>query len=272
MMDQIKALVKKTPLKNVYWKLLDLRRMYQPFSLTSDEFYFKGSKEMVNGTYEPFLRELIVGNKENFGTLINIGANSGYYPCLAFANNFKNVIAVEPDKTNFKILQLNLRRNRFFQGTLLNAACSSSEGIGNLYGRNTGASLLEGWEGNVSSGGEVVKIMTLDYLFTLQNRTEKILTIIDVEGFEFEVLKGSLETLRTAENVYWVIEISLWRTINQKKVLTPFLNELFSLFQSEGYCIFGWEDQAWSMLSDGEIQNICRGAVFWPALPFLFKK
>jgi FkbM family methyltransferase len=271
-MNCIKGLVKRTPLKNLYWKFLDLKRIYQPFSLTSDEFYFKGSKEMVNGTYEPFLRELIVGNKESFETLVNIGANSGYYPCLAFANKFKTVIAVEPDMKNFEIMELNLKRNRFVQGTLVNAACSSSRGIGNLYGRDTGASLLEGWEGNVPSSGKIIKVITLDELLMLQNYSEKILTIIDVEGFEFEVLMGSLETLKNAKNFSWVIEISLWRTINQKKVLTPFLKELFSLFQSEEYCIYGWENEAWRILSDGEILDIFSGSVYWPALPFLFKK
>ena len=271
-MNYIKGLVKKTPLKNLYWKFLDLKRIYQPYCLTSDGFYFKGSKEMLHGTYEPFIRELIVGNKESFGTLVNIGANSGYYPCLAFANKFKTVIAVEPDKTNFKIMELNLKRNRFVQGILVNAACSSSRGIGNLYGRDTGASLLEGWEGNVPSGGEIIKVITLDDLLTLQNYNEKILTIIDVEGFEFEVLMGSLDTLKNAKNFCWVIEVSLWRTINQKKVLTPFLKELFTLFQSEEYCIYGWENEAWRILTSGEILDICSGSVYWPALPFLFKK
>jgi len=272
MMEHIKSLVKKTPLKNVYWKFSDLKRVYQPFSLTSDKFYFKGSMEMLNGTYEPFLRDLIVGNKENFGTLINIGANSGYYPCLALANNLNSVIAVEPDKTNFKILELNLRRNGYVQGVLINAACSSSNGAANLYGRNTGASLLEEWEGNIASDGETVKTITLDQIFTSHKKTEKTLIVIDVEGFEFEVLKGSLETLRNGESVYWVIEVSLWRTIRGNKVLTPFLGDLFSLFQTEGYRVYGWEDEIWKIVSEGEILDFCRGTVLWPALPFLFKK
>ena len=272
MMRKMKSLIKRTPLRTVYWKFLDSRRLYQSFSLTKDNFYFKGNKEMIYGTYEPFLRELIVGNNENFKTLVNIGANTGYYPCLALANDFKNVIAVEPDKTNFKILVLNMKINRFTQGSLVNAACSSSQGVASLYGRNTGASLLKGWEGNTSSDGELVEIITLDQLIAFQNHNEKMLIIIDVEGFEFEVLMGSLETLRSNQNIYWVVEVSLWRSIDGKKVLTPSLQDLFSLFEVEGYRVYIWEKEVWRILSVSEILDICQGAIFWPALPFLFKK
>jgi FkbM family methyltransferase len=272
MIKQVKTLVKGTPFGRVFWKFLDFRRLHQSFALTTDGFYFKGNKDMISGAYEPFLRELIVGNKENFSTLVNIGANTGYFPCLALANDFQNVIAVEPDEINFKILELNMKINGFTQVTLVNAACSSYNGTASLYGRNTGASLLKGWEGNTLSDGEQVKTITLDQLIIFQNPSEKMLIIIDVEGFEFEVLKGSLETLRGTESTHWVVEVSLWRSINENKVLTPFLSDLFSLFQSEDYRIYIWEEEDWRILSGSEIEEICQGAVFWPALPFLFKK
>lgn len=226
---------------------------------------------MLRGAYEPLIRELVINDYSRSRSLINIGANIGYYPCLAASRQYKKIIAVEPDNTNFRIMRSNIERNDFQNVSLINAACSSSVGFAHLWGRDTGASLVPDWEGNPADNEVKVETTTMDILFDLIPNHDSILAIIDVEGFEYEVLRGAKEVLKSKRDITWIMEVSLWRDIDGESVLSPHLSELFELMKNAGYrpymCDIGWPE-----MSDIEIEKMICGEVLWPAFPIMFKK
>ena len=226
---------------------------------------------MVHGTYEPIIKDFVIQSARSTKNLVNIGANSGYFPCIAANAGYQKVIAVEPNKINYKILNLNISKNKFFNVQTIQAACSANTGIANLWGRNTGASLLDGWEGNPTTGVVRVKTLTLDSIFESIPKNETTLTIIDVEGFEFEVMKGSTNILNDWRNVTWIVEISLWRDINGVRTLAPYLSEIFTKFLNAGYRAHACSE-GWPLISNEELDKYIKGSIDWPALPFLFKR
>jgi FkbM family methyltransferase len=271
MMSLLKSLVKRTPLASVHWFFLDMIRIFKPFRRSTDGFFFRGSTQMLRGEFEPLIREYVLSDYSRNRSLINIGANIGYYPCLAGSRHYKRIIAVEPDKTNFRIMRSNVERNEFQSTTLINAACSSSVGVANLWGRNTGASLVSDWEGNPPDNEVKVETTTLDIVFNLIPENDSILSIIDVEGFEYEVLKGAKEVLGSKRDITWIIEVSLWRSINGESILSSNLHELFELMKKAGYRVYKC-DIGWPEFSDIEIKRMIDGEIIWPAFPIMFRK
>jgi len=227
---------------------------------------------MVNGKFENYLCTFVANNQSSFTTLVNVGANVGIYPCIALQNNYENVLAIEPNRSNFKIMKANIRRNGWAKKVeLLNVGCAGESGTGILFGRNTGASLIPFWEGNIASKGVEIDTVTLDSLLMPFALHKKTLVIIDVEGFEFEVIRGSTLAMESTGSFSWLIEVSLYRSIDGKESLTPGLENFFSKFLNLGYSVLVY-DSAWRQLSEEEITFYTSGEVFWPALPFLFQK
>jgi FkbM family methyltransferase len=267
-----KSVVKKTVFASAYWRLADLKRTLGRFHKSIYGFRFKGPVDMLNGKFEPYLSSYVSMNTAGFAKLVNIGANVGIYPCIALQHNYKQVVAVEPDRVNFRILEQNIARNGWSsRTTLMNVACSQFSGFSQIFGRGTGASLIPMWEGNANSDGVPIRTVTLDSILVNVEPGEKTLVLIDVEGYEFDAIKGASQALKQPDTFVWLIEVSLYRSIGGSLKLSPELGEFFSSFLKLGYQAFVW-DSDWRHLSESAIQKYCRGEVVWPALPFLFQK
>ena len=85
------------------------------------------------------------------------------------------------------------------------------------------------------------------------------------------MLKGAQGVLKSARNITWIIEVSLWRNVKGESILSPFLFDLFELFRNSGYrpykCDIGWPE-----IDEAEVKKMIQGEIFWPAFPILFKK
>lgn len=184
-------------------------RFNRRFRKTVFGFKFKGSNAMINGSFEK--KETLFFNKyiSNYEVFINIGANVGYYVLNALNSNKKiNVIAFEPIINNYKLLIKNVSINNFNNRVKAeNIALGNKNKIVKIYGNTTGASLIKGWANNPVNSFEKVKLYKLDTFLSIKKINllrKKTFMMIDVEGFELEVLKGAKSMLKDVKPTLFV--------------------------------------------------------------------
>lgn len=150
--------------------------------------------------------------KINSKILIDIGANIGFYSIL-FSDRFERVYSFEPNERNFKVLRKNIGNNKLKNIQVFNFGLGENEEV--LIGNsNTKGELFQTSGFAISKDnkkGERVIIKKGDDFLQFKNKT---LTIkIDVEGFEFFVLKGLKSTLI---NNWCILQIEIWEKNNDE--------------------------------------------------------
>lgn len=188
---------------------------------------------MESGDFEPVETRHIKRLVEGVGTVVNVGANIGYYCCLAL-NEGKKVVAFEPMPSNHKYLF----RNVFINGWSKDFECypialSQEIGLIEIFGAGTGASLIRGWAGQNFS--TIVPVSTLDVVLGERFLAERILIIVDVEGAEYEMLKGASKLLFSDVSPIWFVEISVRDHQPEGVEINPNLLKTFELFLNNGY-------------------------------------
>ena len=206
-------------------------------------FRFNGNPLMVSGNFEPketrLVRELI----KDVDCVINVGANTGYYACLALHAG-KSIIAFEPLPENLHFLLRNIRANGWQSSAqVFPMALSNQAGILEIYGGGTGASLIEGWAQNASDEVILVPTTTLDAILDGRfNNNEKLLLIVDIEGAEKMMLDGASKILNQSPKPIWIVEITSHEHQPKGVFVNPFLLETFQLFWNAGYEAYSIEE------------------------------
>ncbi len=164
----------------------------------------------------------LLSKKINSEILIDIGANIGFYSIL-FSDLFAQIYSFEPNERNFKVLKKNIENNKLKNIKILNFGLGEKKEV--LIGNsNTKGELIQtsGFALNKDNKkGERVLVKKGDDVLQFKN---KILTIkIDVEGFEFFVLKG---LKRTLINNLCILQIEIWKKNN---------DEVYKFLKSLGY-------------------------------------
>jgi FkbM family methyltransferase len=216
----------------VYRSLRDERAALAPALTTPFGFKLAGNRSMASGIFEKEEIDLFVKYLQRASTCIDIGANIGLYTCLA-ASHGKHVVAIEPLPSNLKFLYRNLVRNDFAEVEVFPLALSSSGGIIRMFGDGTAASLLPGWAGTSDKSYKIVPVSTLDIIVNARFDGLPLLIKLDVEGFEFEVLKGGQRTLSLDPRPAWLVEISL--NEHFPGGLNDRFYETFEMFWRHGY-------------------------------------
>jgi len=203
----------------------------KPDYIESLGFNFTSQEQMINGDFEIEETRLIKKLLPNVEMVINIGANVGYY-CLLALKLDKRVIAFEPNRLNVDILLKNVKVNGWEDRIeIFPLALSDKPGVLPMYGANTGASLIKGWAGQTNN--TLVPTNTMDNIFG--NRfNDKCLVIIDIEGAEYNCLRGASFLLNNKQCIYF-IEISVSEHQPKDVVINPNLESTFRLFYDEGY-------------------------------------
>ena len=154
----------------------------------------------------------LFSKKINSEILIDIGANIGFYSILS-SSRFGQIYSFEPNERNFKVLKKNIENNKLKNIKILNFGLGENEEV--LIGNsNTKGKLFQtsGFAINKDNKkGERVLVKKGDDILQFKNKT---LTIkIDVEGFEFFVLKGLKNNLI---NNSCVLQIEIWEKNNDE--------------------------------------------------------
>lgn len=173
------------------------------------DFWYREDDKFVGqrialGKYEPYLTKLMLGKINKNDVILDIGANIGYYTVL-MADKVKKVIAIEPDPTNFEILQKNIKENKLKNVVAVQAALGNENKKMGIYESKENYGDHRMW----GKGKENLTVFCRrldDLLKELQE--EKVDFIkMDVQGFEAEVIKGGekmfLENKPTMFFEYW---------------------------------------------------------------------
>ncbi len=164
--------------------------------------------------------------------VVDIGAHIGLYTIISSKRVGTNgkVIAIEADPGNFEMLNRNIKLNQLTNVIALNYAAYSKETKIKLYlpsgesGFTKYNTIVSDWANNEDKFVEV-NANTLDYLLQLnQIREEEVNWIkIDVEGAEFEVLKGATNVLSKSKDIALLMELHGPPNVYRPKV-QEFLN------------------------------------------------
>jgi FkbM family methyltransferase len=193
-------------------------------------------QKMLRGDFEPDELKLLQELLTTADVFVDVGANIGYYVCLA-RHAGKHVIAVEPQAKNLRLLYKNIEENAYSDVEVFPMGVSDSPGLVTLFGPSgTGASMIPGWAGQRTGYKTVMPVTTLDILMRGRFPGKKMVVKIDVEGAEYRVLEGAADLLSREPQPTWMIEICL-DEYHPKGVNENFL-PTFELFWRNGYEAF----------------------------------
>lgn len=205
------------------------------FKLTSG--FHPAYELMRTGRFEIDETALICRLLENVDQFVDVGANLGYYTCLALKAG-RPVLAFEPQQQNLQCLFQNLQSNGWpDRAEIFPLALSDQPGLLSLYGASgPSASLVKHWAGYSSRHSRVVPVNTLDNVLAGRFPDQRLLIKIDVEGAEYRVLSGARATLTRRVKPLWIIEICLQEFHPEGR--NPDFGRIFELFFENGYTAY----------------------------------
>jgi len=196
-------------------------------------FSLAGDPAMVRPSWEAEEIAAFCELMESCDTVVDIGANVGFYSCLAAARG-QHVIAIEPSPRNLKFLYRNLWENRFDHVEVFPLGLAARCGLGRIYGFGGISSFVPGWAQAREASSHLAPLATLDTMVAHRFEGKKLLIKMDVEGFELDVLAGAAATLDLTPKPTWLIEILLRDDVIPGGVSRSF-KETFEVFWERGY-------------------------------------
>lgn len=231
-----KQVLKRFPRMNAAYRAFrESRHLQQQPVSTSMGFLFSGNRQMQAGEFEPHETELICQLLDEAKVFINVGANIGYYCCIALQRH-KHVVAFEPVPSNLALLLKNLEMNGWeTDAEVFPMALGETSGIIKIFGGGTGASLIPGWAGQAANEATRVPISTLDLTLAHRFEGQRCLVLVDIEGAELGMLRGATKLLHNAPKPIWVVEITVGEHQPAGVQVNPDLYATFELFDKAGY-------------------------------------
>jgi len=189
---------------------------------------------------EPLEMQQMKLNIKNGDVVIDIGANIGLYtlPISKFVQENGKVFAFEPHPKNFEILQKNVTINNIKNIILENKAVSNHNGNAKLFAswvkNDDGTCKLFRIKGQPSDFTDTT-VVSLDNYFHNKELIDKISFVkIDVEGVEFDVLKGMEKILQTNSKIQLILEFIPRQLVNYgtdpKEMLDFLISKGFKIY------------------------------------------
>lgn len=159
---------------------------------------------LISREYEPLETNKIRSLVKEGDTVIDAGANIGYYTILlskAVGSSGK-VYAFEPEAACFKLLKRNIEENSCKNVVLINKALSNKEGKIKFYIDEKDKGLSSMFENKKRASTEVNTEATL-----LDKEVTEVVDFMkmDIEGAELNGLKGATTLLKTCKKI--IIEV-----------------------------------------------------------------
>lgn len=181
---------------------------------------------LVTSKYEQYFDNALKSQILPSDVVFDVGANIGFYT-KAFAILCKKVVAVEPDPSTAEILANNLKGDRHSPNVhIINKALGAENGI--LKFRSQGAGHVT--NAIDATGNLDVEVLTMDNLCSQLGLWPDVIKM-DVEGYEYEVLKGSRKALLEAR----VIGIEVHSAVLEHRGLRRPLKEIQRFLQQAGF-------------------------------------
>lgn len=260
----IKPIIERFPkLAVIYRYMREMRdswQIYQEPQETPMGFKLVGNEFMQEGTFEPEETQIVKKVLSHVDVVINVGANIGYYCCIALALE-KYVVAFEPINLNLRYLLKNIKANKWESRIeVYPIALSNKVGIIEIYGGGTGASLVKGWDGFLAQDFTLVPSTTLDNVLGARFKDKKCFILVDIEGAEQLMLEGSFLLINMEPRPVWMVEISISEHQPKGIRINPNLSSTFHLFWNSGY--EAWTaDSRFRLIHPDEIEQIVRTCI-----------
>jgi len=231
-------------------------------------FTLTGNAAMARGLFEPTETELVRKLLKNVDVLINVGANVGYYCCHALSME-KSVIAFEPMERNLRYLCKNIKCNGWSGAEIFPIALSNHIGVLEIYGGNTGASVVKGWAGIPESYMTLVPCSSMDVVLGSRLQGKRVLILVDIEGAEKWMLEGASIMLANNPKPIWLVEVVTKENQPQGIEINPNFKSTFQLFIQNGYEAFS-ADQSMRPITMEEVDLIAKDLLKVDSHNFLF--
>lgn len=233
-------------------------------------FKLAGNSAMAKGTFEPIETEIVRKLINEVDVFVNVGANVGYYCCHALSMG-KPVIAFEPMERNLRYLCKNIKANGWDGVEIFPVALSNHVGVLEIYGGNTGASVVKGWAGTPESYVTLVPCTTMDVVLNSRLQEKKALILVDVEGAEKMMLEGANKALNSNMKPIWIVEIASKELQPYGVKMNPNFMSTFEMFFNLGYQAFDLEREMRPMMLK-DIEQIYNGEIEFNSNNFVFCK
>jgi FkbM family methyltransferase len=151
-------------------------------------------KAQMQGTYESDAVAFLESTLRSVDVFIDVGAHVGYYTLMG-ARLAKEVIAFEPNPSNYKFLRFNVFLNRLNNVKAVGAAVSDFNGHAKLYLPKQGKRSLSDQGTLAYEGKDSVEVPVVMLDTFLERIDSQSVIKVDVEGAELNVIKGALKTI-----------------------------------------------------------------------------
>tara|TARA_Y100000768_G_C23945505_1_gene667379 strand:+ start:435 stop:1316 length:882 start_codon:yes stop_codon:yes gene_type:complete len=254
---ELKKILKKFLYKyfrNIYYSLdyyLNLKKINKlkkyNFTIKDINFSMYSTENFINPSWQKKETDIIINLLKNNETFINLGANIGYYVCLA--SKFKvKIIAVEPDYFNLKVLYRNIELNNIDDCLVLPMASYSKNSVKPIFGRGVTASLFVNWDNTEKfDNKDFIQTFKLDELIKEKDLEKNTFILMDIENSEYETLIGAFKILKSKNRPSWIVEVHP-TFYSQKKEPSIFFDQIFNLFWENEYLSF--------LITDNELIQI----------------
>ncbi len=159
--------------------------------------------------YEPLETALFQKEIRKGQTIVDIGANIGYYTLLAarLVGPQGRVYAFEPDPTNFALLQKNVEANGYTHVTLVNSAVSNKTQRMKLFLNPTNKGDHRLYDSKDGRASITVQTLRLDDFFRQLDKKVHFIKM-DIQGSEAKAFEGMRGILKRNRGVKLVTEFS----------------------------------------------------------------
>ena len=155
---------------------------------------------LVYGSHEPTTTEFISNYLKKNMICVDVGANIGYYSTLysKIVEKSGKVISIEPSPVNFQYLKNNLELQNFNNFQLFNCACGENQNnVKFLIDKRANKCMVVGDDfSSTTSSIVTIPVRTLDDIVSECQVKNIDFIKMDVEGYEWYAIQGSLETIQ----------------------------------------------------------------------------
>ncbi len=218
-----------------------------------------GHKAWFDNGWEAQERRFMNAILPETSLFINIGANHGFYVCLALARGVRT-IAFEPVPENCAVLMRNVLANGWNDGlSLFPVAVSDRAGLAEMHGLNrTDQSLIPGFSRTGHLRSQNVPVHRLDDIIRASDISGvRVVVLVDAEGAEASVLRGAASLLDVQPKPTWLIEVL---------DMPPDVrggSGVFGTMRSFGYAALAFD-------GEGRLGRVPAGAAACPSSNFVF--
>lgn len=190
--------------------------------------------------------------------VFDVGANSGQYAMKMRQLGFDGeIISFEPLSKAYETLKQNTRKYKNWKAINIALGDKDEETFINVAGNSYSSSLLEMLPDHINAapestyiGKEKIRVNKLDTIISdFYNETDRVYLKIDTQGYEKQVLAGSVESLRKIKGIQ--LEMSIVPLYKEEMLFS----EMVMFLENKGFILHSLEN-GFSLPRTGQLLQV----------------